>query len=205
MFAFFLALIPAIVSLSLAAFVSSVREMPSNRSFSLSWVLPSGVFEQLGNALQQTAQPLDQAVWVLTEATLPVDRAKPARAKRAPAELAQPERLIVVVSRRFSGLLLADAPAAPAQTETCYEVALTFAPEAIAAFLTALSNQLQHEPALAHRLHQASQQLQANDPAMQSEFTLRLADILVTAQPGRSTVIRPALMVKTSSNNSNSM
>ena len=168
--------------------------MPSNRSFNLSRVLPSGVFEQLGTALQQTAQMVEPAVWVLTEAILPVDRAQPLRAKRSTAKRstarlssvnkAQSERFLVVVSPRFSGLLLAEPSTTLVQAERCYQVALTFAPEAIAAFLTQLSSQLQHDPALVYRLQQASQQLQANDPDLQSEFTMQLTELLATAQPG---------------------
>ena len=167
--------------------------MPSNRSFNLSRVLPSRVFDQLGNALQQTARTVDQAAWVLTEAMLPVEptksaRAKPIRAKRSSAKLStgkgiQPERFIVVVSARFSGLLLAEASTIPAQPERCYRVELTFAPEAIALFLAQLSSQLQHDSAFVCQLQQASQTLQVNDPDMQSEFAMQLTAWLTAAQP----------------------
>ena len=193
MFAFFIALIPAIVGLSIPAFVLSVREMPSNRSFNLSRVLPGGVFDQLGKALQQTARMVDHAAWVLTEATLPVERAQPVRAKqssakrssakRSSAKETQPERFIVVVSCRFSGLLLAELMDAPDQTELCYRVALTFAPEAIAVFLAQLSSRYQQNLAVVSELQQVSQALQVNDPDLQSEFTLQLTELLVATQP----------------------
>ena len=198
MFAFFKALIPAIVCLSIAAFVLSVREMSSNRSFNLSRVLPSGVFDQLGKALQQTARTVDQTVWVLTEATLPLSHTQPVRAKRStvqrsPAKQsaakassasgAQPERFILVISPRFSGLLLAARTDASTPSERCYQLSLTFAPEAIAAFLVQLSNQ-RHDPDLIDQLQQASQVLQVNDPDMQSEFAMQLTELLAATPTG---------------------
>lgn len=141
--------------------------MSSDRRSSLSWVLPCGVFEQLSSALQQTAQTVDQAVLVLTEAMLPLDSAM----------AGQPKRFCVAISPFFSGLLLADPVSDELQN---YQIQLTFSPASIAAFLTHLSNQLQPHSRLVDRLHQASQQLQINDPELQSEFTLRLADLLLT-------------------------
>lgn len=82
-----------------------------------------------------------------------------------------------MVSRQFSGLLLANLETTKALH---YQVQLTFVPAAIAAFLTQLSSQLQHDSRLVDRLHQASQQLRVNDPVLQSEFTLRLAELLTT-------------------------
>lgn len=165
MFAFFSARTPAIVGMSDRAFVLAVREMSSDRRSSLSWVLPEGAFEQIGSALQQTAQTADQAVLVLTETALPRDRTM--------AE--QPDRFVIVVSQQFSGLLLAD----PVPNEALhYRVRLTFALEPIKAFLTQLSHEFQHDSHVVDRLHQAVQQLQANDPDFQSEFTLRLAHLL---------------------------
>jgi two-component system sensor histidine kinase/response regulator len=137
----------------------------------MSRVLPYQIFEQLGNVLQQTAQATDQTVWVFTEATLSVDRATPERATR----------FIAVVSQPFSGLLLAEAT--PLHTEPShYQVELTFDPATIAAFLATLSSQLEQAPASVSCLQAASQHLQVNDPVVQSEFTLRLTDVLVAPQ-----------------------
>ncbi|MBD2033680.1 response regulator [Leptolyngbya sp. FACHB-321] len=144
--------------------------MPSDPGFSMSRVLPYKLFEQLGNVLQQTAQTHDPTVWVFTEATLFGDRATLERATR----------FIAVVSQPFSGLLLADSSlhAEPSH----YQVELTFDPAAIAAFLATLISQLEDDPVSVCRLQKASQHLQVNDPVVQSEFTLRLADVLVAPQ-----------------------
>ncbi|XGV96382.1 MAG: hybrid sensor histidine kinase/response regulator [Leptolyngbya sp. BL-A-14] len=125
------------------------------------------MFEQLSSALQQTAQTGDQAVLVLTEAMLPFGSTT--------AE--QPKRFCVVISPSFSGLLLADP--VPDELQDC-QIQLTFVPESIATFLTHLSIQLQADSGLVDRVHQASQQPQINDPELQSEFTLRLTDLLLT-------------------------
>jgi two-component system sensor histidine kinase/response regulator len=141
--------------------------MSPDRRLSLSWVLPCGAFEQISSALQQTVEPIDRAVLVLTEATIPRDR----------TAAKHPDRFTVVVSSQFNGLLLADP--IPDQWQH-YQVQLTFIPESIAAFLTQLSHQVPHDPQLVDRLHQAVPHLQANNPDLQSEFTLRLADLLLT-------------------------
>lgn len=144
--------------------------MPSDPGFSISRVLPYKLFEQLGNVLQQTAQTHDSTVWVFTEATLFGDRAPIERATR----------FIAVVSQPFSGLLLADSslPTEPSH----YQVELTFDPAAIAAFLATLTSQLEDDPVSVGCLQEASQHLQVNDPVVQSEFTLRLTDVLVAPQ-----------------------
>ncbi|MBW4469741.1 MAG: response regulator [Stenomitos rutilans HA7619-LM2] len=148
--------------------------MSSDRRLSLSWVLPCGAFEQISSALQQTAQTGDQTSLVLTEATLRRDRTM----------AGQGDRFVVVVSHQFSGLLMAD----PTPNEALHEtIHLTFAPESIAAFLSQLHHQSQHRSKLVDRLHQAVQQVQANNPDLQSEFTLRLADLMLTHSPASPT------------------
>ncbi|CAA9387712.1 Circadian input kinase A, partial [uncultured Leptolyngbya sp.] len=145
--------------------------MPSDPGFSMSRVLPYKLFEQLGNVLQQTAQTNDPTVWVFTEATLFGDRATIERATR----------FIAVVSQPFSGLLLAETASLPTEPSH-YQVELTFDPAAIAAFLATLSSQLENDPVSVCCLQEASQHLQVNDPVVQSEFTLRLTDVLVAPQ-----------------------
>ena len=137
----------------------------------MSRVLPYQIFEQLGNVLQQTAQATEQTVWVFTEATLSVDRATIERATR----------FIAVVSQPFSSLLLAEAASLPTEPSH-YQVELTFDPAAIAAFLATLTSQLEDDPVSVGCLQEASQHLQVNDPVVQSEFTLRLTDVLVAPQ-----------------------
>ncbi len=137
------------------------------------------MFDQLGSVLNQTAQAFDETVWRFTEAMMPVDH----------ATTEQPKRFLLVVSRQFSGLLLAEA--VPLCTEPLqYQVELTFVPDAIAAFMATLSSQLQDEPVSVRRLQEAREQLQANDPAVQSEFTLRLTDVLIAPQTQLQTQIQ---------------
>ena len=131
--------------------------MPSDRSFSMSRVLPYQIFEQLGNVLQQTAQATEQTVWVFTEATLFGDRATIERATR----------FIAVVSQPFSGLLLAETSSLHTEPSH-YQVELTFDPAAIAAFFATLTSQLEDDPISVCCLQEASQHLQVNDPVVQS-------------------------------------
>lgn len=72
--------------------------MPSSRDLSFSRTLPSNVFDQLGEFLQQMAQQaVGKAALVLTEAVLiPID---------LPQEW-QTQRFTVVVSEQFSALLV---------------------------------------------------------------------------------------------------
>ena len=72
--------------------------MPSSRDLSFSRTLPSNVFDQLGELLQQMAQQaVGKAALVLTEAVLiPID---------LPQEW-QTQRFTVVVSEQFSALLV---------------------------------------------------------------------------------------------------
>ena len=145
--------------------------MPSDPGFSISRVLPYKLFEQLGNVLQQTAQTHDPTVWVFTEATLFGDRAIIERATH----------FIAVVSQPFSGLLLAETSSIPTEPSH-YQVELTFDPAAIAAFFATLTSQLEDDPISVCCLQEASQHLQVNDPVVQSDFTLRLTDVLVAPQ-----------------------
>lgn len=161
--------------------------MPHDRPLSLSRILPSVVFDQLGIVLSQTVEAVADQPWVLTEAVLPV----------AQRPIGRVERFVVVVSPFFSGLLLAETPpgqALPIQQQEIYEplssdpsrhwvryqVGLTFAPAAIAAFLQDLSGHLDTEIAV-HAIDQAIQRLQPNDPTLQSDFTLRLTEVLAAA------------------------
>jgi hypothetical protein len=72
--------------------------MPSSRDLSFSRTLPSNVFDQLGELLQQMAQQaVGKVALVLTEAVLtPID---------LPQEW-QIQRFTVVVSEQFSALLV---------------------------------------------------------------------------------------------------
>lgn len=158
------------------------------RAFSLRRILPSAVFDQLGNVMRQTVQAIAEAPLILTEAVLPANQ----------RPLGQVERFVVVISSQFSGLLLAETPpgkAEPLQNQPIDEVlppdnvmrwmvcqvGLTFNIDEIESFLTGLSDKLHDDPLAANTLKQAIQQLQPNDPTVQSEFTLRLAEMLAVA------------------------
>jgi two-component system sensor histidine kinase/response regulator len=162
--------------------------MSSVRAFSLRRILPSAVFDQLGSVMRQTVQAIAEAPLILTEAVLPANQ----------RPLGQVERFIAVISSQFSGLLLAETPpgkAEPLQNQPIDEmlpahdvlrwmvcqVGLTFDVNEIATFLTGLSRKLEDDPLAVSTLEQAIQQLKPNDPTVQSEFTLRLAEVLSVA------------------------
>jgi two-component system sensor histidine kinase/response regulator len=161
----------------------------------LSRILPSPVFDQLGSVLQQIAQGIEAESLVLTEAVLPAGSYPYGRIKR----------FVTVVSSEFSGLLVAEVsplaaePTSPGQARdpilssflpvdqlpqpAFYQIGLDFKPELIAPFLVELGKLLQHHSIATKMLQQASQRLRPNDPILQSEFTLRLVEILTAVSP----------------------
>ncbi len=162
--------------------------MSPARAFSLRRILPLAVFDQLDSVMRQTAQAIAEDALVITEAVLP-PHSHPIR---------KVERFVIVISSGFSGLLLAEIPpgqSEPVQSRSAdeaslasekpqwmvYQVGLTFESTEIAAFLTDLSNKLQDDPTAISTLRQATQKLQPNDATIQSEFTLRLAEVLAAA------------------------
>ncbi len=133
--------------------------------------LPSTTFEQLGQLLQQMAQEVETDTVVLTEAVL----------SPVPVPLEHLEQFIVVVSQRFSALLVG-SPTSTTDFSTQHSalnVRLTFDPEAIALFLCQLSDLLQNYPQARAMLGKYCQILQPNDAMLQSKFTLLLLSILV--------------------------
>jgi two-component system sensor histidine kinase/response regulator len=169
--------------------------MPSDEPHRLCRILPAPVFDQLSRVMQQMAQSIEAEPLVLTEAVLP--------AGKRPYE--RIERFVAVVSSQFSGLLVAEVaslaaePASPGQAEDLvlsnpsppdqrfqsafYQMGLDFSQAAIGSFLAELGNLLQHHSVARKTLQQASQYLQPNDPTLQSEFTLRLVEILTAVSP----------------------
>lgn len=123
-------------------------------------LLSSSQLDQLQAILEQMAQVVNAQV--LTEAT-------------AAFESSAEERFAVVVSQPFSALMWGRA----IQSGAVYQTALIFDPEAVWRFVRQLDHQLPNLPAL-----QAFSQEQilppANDPALQSQFTLRLVSLLGT-------------------------
>lgn len=172
--------------------------MSTEPVFSLRRVLPSPVYSQLGQVLQQTAEATGEAVLVLTEAEV--------SAKKTPIE--QAEQFMLVVSTRFSGLLLAEPVPVEQDSEqtlagmspmnapkgSSYQVGLTFSPEVILTWLAALREALPSNSVLRNQVEQASQQLQPNDDRLQSEFTLRLVEVLTaSAVPPQAAVSQTGL------------
>ena len=99
----------------------------------------------------------------------------------------QTQQFTLLVSERFSVLLLTqpsppDLIAEYEATPRLYQVGLTFEPEAIASFLTHLTYRWSHHPAALNLLALAQTQLQINDPAIQTEFTLSLLEILTSGE-----------------------
>jgi two-component system sensor histidine kinase/response regulator len=106
------------------------------------------------------------------------------------------ETFVVLVSGTFNALLqgvalsessaldpTGETPAVLASPESelslqVCQVSLTFDPMAIASFLHELSDRLQAKPTLASAIEASCQLLQLNAPALQAEFTLRLASVL---------------------------
>ena len=132
------------------------------------------MFERLQELLQQMRSTIGEGAVVLTEDVL---------SSTAIAPEHQAERFTVVVSERFSALLLGtrQAPellAADDAKLTLYQVGLTFEPEAIAAFLTQLAHELENDSVVLNLLNKAQASLQPNDAAIQSEFTLSLIEML---------------------------
>lgn len=143
--------------------------------------LPLITFEQLRQLLQQMAQAQGNQAKVLTEANLapiasPIDQ--------------QLDQFTVVVSRRFSALLIGTLTNHLSNSSAEYHsvlnpeslvlnTSLTFDPDAIALFLSQLSDLLQHNPQAQATLARYRQFVQPNDVRLQSEFTLLLLSTLV--------------------------
>ncbi|MGK7876889.1 MAG: ATP-binding protein [Xenococcaceae cyanobacterium] len=129
--------------------------------------LPGRTFEQLCCLWQQMAEIAGgEAVFVGEEALLPEKSVSEDNSGR--------ECFRVLVSPEFSALLLGK----PSAADSFYQVSLTFDSQAIADFLTQLSEQLQHNPTLGDRLQKASLTQLHNDANLQSQFSLQLLEIL---------------------------
>lgn len=96
-----------------------------------------------------------------------------------------PEKFALLVSERFSAMLVAKQVGGTGDSETVnlsnsqfLEVGLTFDPAAIAAFLNQLGSLLPHNPRACETLFQASKIIRPNDATIQSEFTLLLLETI---------------------------
>ena len=146
--------------------------MVHDRFLSLSRTLPSAVFDSLGTVMEQTARSVSEAALVLTETCL-----------QGQGMGQGVGRFVLVVSPQFSGLLIAETDSSANLVGRSDRVQFSFSPDVIAPFMTELSDRLTQESAPQNavtiaQLHQAALQLQPNAAAVQSDFTLRLAEVL---------------------------
>ncbi|NEP33542.1 GAF domain-containing hybrid sensor histidine kinase/response regulator [Moorena sp. SIO3B2] len=142
--------------------------------------MPWAVFERLDQRLDDMKSTLGEEA-ILLKSDLLVNQ-------RVITE-AQSQRFTLIGSEQFSCLLWGEA-----QPETVtgydslirlYQVGLTFAPDAIANFLTHLKDSYLTSPSkfetsedILNLIKRALASLKPNNPAIQSEFTLSLIDIL---------------------------
>jgi two-component system sensor histidine kinase/response regulator len=148
--------------------------MPTLGDLRFSRILPLTIFERLQVLLQQMNSTLGEEAIFLTEDILSAGAIAPVQ---------QADRFTVLVSERFSVLLLGERQQPESWVgydakQILYQVGLTFEPNAIASFLAQLTHRLEKHPvALKDLLVEAQACLQPNDAAIQSEFTLSLIEI----------------------------
>lgn len=152
--------------------------MPIPGNPKLSRTLPLTVFRRLQTLLQQMQSRVGEGAIVFTEDILPFKEIIPKH---------QGQQFTVVVSQRFSVLLVGERQSSRALEgedgkPILYQVGLTFEPEAIAAFLTQLASELDNDPDQGNKIKQAQTYLHPNDPALQTEFTLLLLEILADSE-----------------------
>jgi len=149
--------------------------MPILGNPKFSRTLPLRMFEQLQKLLERMTTTIREEAVVLTN-----------EAFSSLSITLEPEQFTVLVSEKFSALLLGVpqelnvSPGDDAQ-HTLYQVGLTFEPEEIASFLTQLTQYLENRensPDALNLLNRATASLQPNDATIQSEFTLSLLEIL---------------------------
>src|SRR5919199_2537142 len=142
--------------------------------------LPLAMFERLQDLLQQMKSTLGEGAVLLTEEELAYEAATPEP---------QTQRFAVLVSERFSVLLLGEPQEPDPNTGydaqlRLYQVGLTFEPGAIASFLIQRIDRNSSNTVALNSLHHAQSRLQTNDPALQTEFTLSLLEILACGATG---------------------
>ncbi len=161
--------------------------MPILGNLRFSRTLPLTVFERLQDLLQQMRSRIGEEAVVLTEEVL---------LPTVSAPEPQAQRFTVVVSERFSALLLGERQDPELLTEyngtlTAYQVGLTFEPEAIATFLVQLVHELRNRPVALDLLQLIPAALSPNDAAIQSEFTLSLIETLSSTETNDSVIPNP--------------
>lgn len=130
-------------------------------------------FYGLRTLFSQMAQRVGEGNLLLTEDVLSTLTVKPQQLE---------EKFVLLVSEQFSGLAVAtqqlEDTSWESPEEKVYQVGLTFAPEAIAEFISLLISLLKDHSLAEPTLQQASQILRPNDANLQSEFTLSLLEII---------------------------
>ncbi len=157
----------------------------------LTRTLPLAMFERLQALLKQMHSALGEEAVLFSEDVY---------SQQAKVLRQASQRFTVLVSERFSALLLGEPQeSTPLEGEDSklrlYQVGLTFEPGAIASFLTQLTHSLSNLTVASHVLHQFQSRLPANDPTIQSEFTLLLLEILATGEATASPTPPDPLMV----------
>lgn len=147
--------------------------MLSSPDLSFSRNLPLVVFNQLGELFQQMAQAVETEVLILTEAVL-------ARI-RLPVEW-QGQKFTLVVSERFSALLVGKIEQREQEVYSGLNVRLTFNSEAIASFISKLRDLFGRDSYTHQNLERYRQILGFNDATLQSKFTLLLLEYLLPQQ-----------------------
>ncbi|WP_193195688.1 GAF domain-containing sensor histidine kinase [Nostoc sp. MG11] len=152
--------------------------MLSSPDLSFSRNLPLVVFNQLGELFQQMAQAVETEVLILTEAVL-------ARI-RLPVEW-QGQKFTLVVSERFSALLVGKIEQREQEVYSGLNVRLTFNSEAIASFISKLRDLFGRDSYTHQNLERYRQILGFNDATLQSKFTLLLLEYLLPQQNQEAT------------------
>jgi two-component system, sensor histidine kinase and response regulator len=167
--------------------------MLSSPDLSFSRTLPIVVFNQLGELLEQMAQTVESPVLVMTEAVL--------ASIPIPVEWER-QRFTVVVSEGFSALLVGDEGDEGEQLATQHglnlsypltalNTRLTFNIEAIASFVSQLTDLFECNSFTHQNLHRYRQIIKPNDATLQSQFTLLLLEYLLT-QPNQEIIPPPS-------------
>lgn len=150
--------------------------MLSSPNLSFSRTLPLSLFNRLGELLQQMVQTIGNAALILTEAVL-------ARIN-IPIEWQQ-QRFTLVVSERFSALLLGTIDVRPEASQGTVKegifsdtlnASLTFNAEDIAGFVWKLRNLFDCNSYTYQNITQYQQVVAPNDGVLQSKFTLLLLE-----------------------------
>lgn len=140
--------------------------------------LPLVVFNQLGELLQQMAQVIGTAALVVTDAILVTIS--------TPGEW-QNRRFTVVVSDKFSVLLVGNLTAYQPDNYTVYNTSLTFNSQAIALFVSQVGALFDGDSHTHQNLERYRELVKPNDAHIQTQFTLLLLEYLCVQPSEKNT------------------